>query len=94
MEKLGPNVRRLIAHKMSLDAIPTGTKEPLAEGANFLLDKQRLLSSAKAAAAWVKEAFKSIREAAEPNPWKGADDETIASYLLDQIAERQRARPR
>lgn len=92
MEKLGPNVRRLIAHKMSLDAIPPGTKEPLADGANFLLSKQRLLSSVNAATDWVKEALKSIREAADPNPWQNADEEAIAKYLLDQIAERQQRR--
>lgn len=86
-QRMGPNVSRLIAYKMSVDAIPRGGG--FAGGLKFLSNKENVTSGASAAIAWVRTALEAVRQAGEPNPWKGSDDEEIASYLLDQIAERE-----
>lgn len=85
---IGPNVRRLIARKMSLDAIPNGGG--FAAGLEFLASKENIKQVASAAAAWVRVACQVVRGAAEPNPWKESTDEEIAGYLLDKIAEREK----
>ena len=82
----GPNVKKLIARKMSIDAIPDGGG--ILAGVEFLSDKTRIIAGAKIATAWVEEAIKVTRLAAEPNPWKTADDETIAGEILSQIEKR------
>ena len=40
--KLGPNAKRLLAHKMSVDAIPAGGG--LADGIKFLSSKESIIS--------------------------------------------------
>lgn len=82
----GPNVKKLIAHKMSIDAVPAngGFRSAI----DFLLDKDRIKRSARDAEEWVQASLLLIRQAAEPNPWKEADDEAIAGELLRQIDER------
>lgn len=86
-DKIGPNVRRLIAHKMSLDAIPKGGG--FADGLNFLSDRSKITEGARRATDWVQLAIKTLRQAAEPNPWKDADDETIAAEFLKRVRERK-----
>lgn len=86
-EQIGPNVRRLIAHKMSLDAIPKGGG--FADGLNFLSKKENITESAGRAKDWVRVALRAVREAAAPNPWALSTDEEIAGYLLDEIKKRQ-----
>jgi hypothetical protein len=88
VETIGPNVKRLITRKMSLDAIPRGGG--FVDGLAFLSRKENITEGAKNASLWVKAAIRIVRQAAEPNPWKDADDEAIASYLLEQITERDR----
>ena len=80
----GPNVKKLIAHKMSQDRVPAGGR--LLDVVKFLSDKDRILSGARKATEWVELAILAVRQAAEPNPWKTADDETIAGEILRQIA--------
>jgi hypothetical protein len=79
----GPNVKKLIARKMSRDAIPDGGG--FADGVKFLMDPQRVGKVAREATEWVTMAIQAVRKAAEPNPWKGADDETIAGEILQRI---------
>jgi hypothetical protein len=86
---LGPNVKKLIIRKMSVDAIPSGGG--LSEGISFLTKPGALSSGFKSAAEWVKSAIEVVRKAAEPNPWKDADDEAIAGELLRKIEERKHA---
>lgn len=86
-EQIGPNVKKLIAHKMSLDAIPRGGG--FEDGLNFLSSKDNITEGAKRAKDWVKLAIESVRKAGEPNPWKDCDDEAIAGYFLKKIEERQ-----
>lgn len=80
----GPNVKKLIAHKMSIDAIPNGGG--LGDGLKFLMDKQRIIAGAKAATEWVNQAI-SVVKTAPDNPW-GDDDEAIAGEILRQVKER------
>lgn len=86
--KQGPNVRRLIVHKMSVDAIPAGGG--LADGVKFLSDPKGIVATAKAATEWVQQATATVRAAAEPNPFRDQDDEAIAGEILRQIGERKR----
>jgi hypothetical protein len=79
---IGPNVKKLIAHKMSLDAIPPGGG--IADGVSFLLSG-KLGESAKAASEWVRRAIATVK-AAPDNPF-GDDDEAIAAELLRRIDE-------
>lgn len=84
----GPNVKKLIAHKISLDAIPAGGG--FGDGLQFLLDKERLIATAKAATAWVSDAIALVKTTPN-NPW-GDDDEAIAGEILRQIDERKARR--
>ena len=84
---IGPNVKRLIAHTMSMDAIPD--VGGFADGVKFLSDISGMKASAKNASEWVKAAIEAIRNAGEPNPWKQSDDETIARELLRLIRIRR-----
>lgn len=90
-ETVGPNVKKLIAHKMSLDAVPRGGGFNDALG--FLSDKDNITDGARRAKQWVQLAIVTLRQAAEPNPWKDADDEAIAGEFLRKIEERQRQSP-
>jgi hypothetical protein len=83
----GPNVRRLVASKMSTDAVPSGCG--IAAAVAFLTDPQKIKSGAAKATEWVNAAMRAIREAGEPNQWKGADDEAIAGMLLNRIEEKK-----
>lgn len=81
--KIGPNVKKLLILKMSKDAIPDGGG--LAAGLNFLSSKESIMSGFRAAREWTEMAIQAVREAAEPNPWKNATDETIAGELLLRV---------
>ena len=80
------NVNKLIAYKVAIDAIPAGGG--VAAGVAFLSDRARIVSSLRQSYAWVKEVIKLVKEAAEPNPWKVADDEAIAGEILRRIEEK------
>jgi len=86
----GPNVKKLIIHKMSRDAIPDGCG--LKAGIEFLSDPKRIMAGAKSATEWVEAAILAVRQAAEPNPWKNADDEAIAGEILKGIESRKAKR--
>jgi hypothetical protein len=90
VNQIGPNVKKLIFHKMSQEAIPKGGG--VADGLKFLMDKERIQKSLREAAKWIEEAILSVRSAAEPNPLKAADDETIAAEILRRIEEKAKKR--
>lgn len=79
---------KLAILKASRDAIPDGAG--FAAGIQFLSTPDKFKTAMKAAYEWSHQAIRVVREAAEPNPWKDADDETIAGELLRQIDERER----
>lgn len=86
-KKRGPNFNRLMSHKMAKEAIPDGGG--LADGIKFLSSKESILAGARAAAEFTERAIEAVRNAAEPNPWRNADDEAIAGELLRQIEARK-----
>ena len=85
----GPNVKKLIAHKISLIAVPVGGG--IGSALNFLKDPKAIGNAAREATAWVETAIRAIRLAGEPNPWKTADDEAIAGELLAQIEAKKKS---
>jgi hypothetical protein len=89
-EIIGPNVKKLIIHKMSLDAIPPGGG--VADGLKFFTDKERISKTLRESNEWVKQAIFAVRNAREPNPWKTTSDEDIAGEILRKIEEKNNAR--
>ena len=86
----GPNVKRLIIHRMSILMIPPGTKDGLAEGVKALLEPGKIPKIAREATVWVELAIQAVRDAADPNPWRDKDDEAIAGEILRGIEVRLR----
>jgi len=85
---MGPNVKKLITHKMSRDAIPDGGG--FADGLSFLSNPERMAKAARAATEWVEHAIAIVKTAPD-NPY-GDDDEAIAGEILRQIDERKAKR--
>jgi hypothetical protein len=87
----GPNVKRLIAHKMSLLMIPPGSgKNALATGIAALMAPGNVGKVAREATAWVEAAIAVVKTAPD-NPY-GNDDEAIAGELLAEVEKRQQAK--
>jgi hypothetical protein len=84
----GPNVKKLIVHKLSLDAVPAGGG--LTSAIEFLSDPKRITDGARAATSWVETAIAAVKAA--PGNTFGDNDEAIAGEILRQIDERIRAR--
>jgi hypothetical protein len=84
---LGPNLKRLIGHKMAMDAIPDGGG--FAEGVKFLATPGAMAAGWRDATEWVDSAILAIRQAGEPNPWKNSSEEEIAGELLRKIKARK-----
>jgi hypothetical protein len=89
-EIIGPNVKKLIIHKMSLDAIPPGGG--VADGLKFFTDKERISKTIRESDEWVKQALLAVRNAGEPNPFKNATDEDIAGEILRKIEDKRNDR--
>lgn len=83
----GPNVRKLTVVKMSRDAIPDGGG--VADGIAFFTDRDKRRRIMADADAWVGTSIQAVREATGYNPWREADDETIAGEILRRIEERK-----
>lgn len=91
MDTIGPNVRRLIARKMSLLAIPAGSdKDSLALGVEMFTNRDKFQSIATDAAAWVRAAI-DVMKTAPDNPY-GNDDEAIAAAILRGVEGREKAK--
>lgn len=86
-DTLGPNCKRLMILKMSGDAIPAGGG--LADGIEFFMNPDKRRAIMKDAALFVVDAIKVIRGAGDPNPWRNADDETVAGEILRRMEERR-----
>lgn len=84
------NTVRLALLKMGRDAIPDGGG--LVDGIRFLSSKESMLAGLHAAQDFVRQAIYAVRNAAEPNPWRNADDEEIAGELLSRIEKRDQQR--
>lgn len=89
MAEIGPNVRRLIARKAALLAIPVGSgTSSFDKGLGVLLDRDKLTSTVNEASAWVQAAI-DVMKTAPDNPY-GDNDEAIAGAILKGIEERER----
>lgn len=82
----GPNVRKLICHKFSIDAIPSNGG--VADGIRVLTSPGKLQAGIRAATEWVNTAIALVKQAPD-NPF-GDDDEAIAGEILRQIEERKK----
>ena len=80
LTELTPNVKRLIILRISREAIPDGGG--IVDGLNFFADNEKRKSILATSAIWVKQAIELVRGGAEPNPWKNASDEEIATEIL------------
>ncbi len=86
----GPNVKKLIVEKMSLLMIPPGCKDGLATGVAALTKPGNVQAIAKEATEWVNAAIAAVRAAPGENPWREANEESIAGEILKGINERRR----
>jgi len=84
----GSNLRKLVIHKASADAVPPGSG--LAAAINFVTTPGAVAASMAKAASWVELAIQAVRQAAEPNPWKASSDEEIATELMRQIEAKKK----
>lgn len=91
---IGPNVRRLIAHKAALMMVPPGCGDgkgaAFAVAINALATPGNLAQMTKAAAAWVEAAITAVRNA--PGGAAYGDDEAIAGEILRSIKAAQERR--
>lgn len=78
---LGPNMKRLLAFKVSRDAIPNGGG--IAAGVAFLLDPQLVAETSRKALEWCDQAIAAVR-ATPDNPY-GNNEENIAAAILNRI---------
>jgi hypothetical protein len=84
----GPNFRKLVIHKMSMDAIPSGGG--FADGIKFLTNPDAMKGGWQKAQEWCEAAIYAIRNAAEPNSFKDASEEDICAELLRMIEARKK----
>jgi hypothetical protein len=89
-EQLTPNIKKLMIHKVSLDAIPKGGG--VADGIKFLSDKNKIITTFRESHEWVKKAIQAVRQAGEPNPFKNSTEEEIAGEILRKIEEKRNDR--
>lgn len=88
-QQIGPNVRRLIARKMALLAIPVGSgKESFSLGLDVITNRDKFSATVHEAAAWVQAAIATMKTAPD-NPY-GDDDEAIAGEILKEIEQREK----
>ena len=90
------NVQKLIAHKMSIDAIPPGVENPLASGIAYLT-KPGLPERARAAEKWVRGMVllaRCSRGLERVGLRMDSTDEEIAGVILKKIEERTAAQRR
>ena len=78
---LGPNMKRLLAFKVSRDAIPNGGG--VASGIAFLLNPEKMAETSRKALEWCDQAIAAVR-ATPDNPY-GNNEEDIAAAILKRI---------
>lgn len=83
--KLGPNMKRFIAHKVAREAIPPGGG--MADGISVFTTPGRLAQLSRDALAWCDAAIQAMRSAPD-NPY-GDDEEVIAGAILREIEKRE-----
>lgn len=84
--KLGPQMTRFVVSRMSVDAL-NGTGRGIVAVVEFLQKPGSLADSARRSLEWCDQAIHSLRGAQEPNPFKTADEETIAAEVNRKLHE-------
>jgi hypothetical protein len=89
----GPNVKKLIIHKMTLLMIPADTPkgQALEAGVRALTTPGNVGVLTKEATAWVEMALALVKRS-KHNPY-GDDDEAIAGDILRRIGGKKRGTP-
>ena len=82
---IGPNVKKLIIHKMSLLMVPP--KSDFKHAVNQLIKPGNIGKMWKEAEEWVKEALQLVKDAPDSTY---NDDEEIAGIILEKIEEKQK----
>lgn len=85
---LGPNVKKLIVHKMSLLMVPPGCGNGLQTALAALTKPGNLVAVAREATQWVEAAIAVVKTAPD-NPY-GDDDEAIAETILQGVENKKR----
>lgn len=85
--KIGPNLKKLMAHKMAIDAVPPGGG--LWSAIEVLMSTEKMRENAQRALEWALLSINAVRCAID-NPY-GDDEETIAGAILQKIEERKAA---
>jgi hypothetical protein len=85
--KFGPNFRKLVIHKMSMEAIPNGGG--FADGIKFLSSPATIKEEWVKAQEWCESAVDAIRKAGDPNPFRDFSEEEISAEILKQLGERK-----
>ncbi len=86
----GPNVKKLIAHKMSLIMIPPDSKDGLAAGLAALSKPGNIAAVCREATTWVEAALNAVKEAPGGEQYK--DDEEIAGIILTGVEAKLKQR--
>lgn len=79
----GPNVKKLIAHRMSQQIVPPGGG--LADAIGAMVEPGKLLAVSREATTWVEAAIQAVKSAPD---CRFEDDEAIAGEILSKISER------
>jgi hypothetical protein len=87
--QLGPNVKRLMIERASIEAVPVGGG--MASAIDFLLDKKKTVEGFRRSLEWCDSAIQTLRSAGEPNPFKNSSDEEIAGEILRVVSIRREA---
>ena len=87
--KLTPNLKELVWHLMSLDAVPPGSKNGLSSAVEFILTPGKMSESFRNSIIRARNICMAIRQAGEPNPWKDATDEEIAGEVMRKMKEKR-----
>jgi len=80
----GPNVKKLIARRMSVLMVPAGGGP--ADAIRELTSAENIAKRAREATAWARQAIAAVKTAPD-NPY-GGDDEAIAGEILRQVEAR------
>lgn len=88
--RIGPNLKKLMAHKMAIDAVPPGGD--FLDAIRVLSSPELLREQANQALEFALAAIDAVRQSPD-NPY-GQDEETIAGEVVRQIEERKAAQLR
>jgi hypothetical protein len=88
-EELTPHKKRLFIHLLSLEVVPAKCEDGVGNVVGFFTgskeDRHKKFEGAKAK---LSVCINALRAAADPNPYKDADDETICKRLMEEIDKR------